>query len=390
MWSSPKFGYIVNAPPRSGENDLSILVTSRSKMRLPPTFLQRENWDTPIDRSVQTWNYVCQSLCIFGMSVFFGIRLYTRLFIVRGFGKEDWACSIAWFLGVCYSVIAIIMGYFGGGLHYFDVPVEDHVPFEKTVYVTMVMYGPTAYVTKVCLLWVLTRVFSPVRDVVIFIYIFIGIMLAYYIPVLIVKIRICSPIARFWNANIDGTCLDQKSIILADAVVSVASDFVILILPLILTMHLQMSTKKKIRVAAVLGAGGLAVLASIIRLVLIIVTGQSKDITLAFMRINMLGNAEVSIGVICTCLPALLTFVRHIDHEYQSSRATRTSERRMKVETRNAEPAEDTWMYNTHGNSTIRTTIQGDTNAPEVSGGLPPDSACITRTVDILTHVETQ
>jgi hypothetical protein len=150
-----------------------------------------------------------------------------------------------------------------------------------------------------------------------------------------------------------------------------------------------MSTKKKIRVAAVLGAGGLAVLASIIRLVLIIVTGQSKDITLAFMRINMLGNAEVSIGVICTCLPALLTFVRHIDHEYQSSRATRTSERRMKVETRNAEPAEDTWMYNTHGNSTIRTTIQGDTRDPEVSGGSPPDSTSITRTVDILSHVET-
>jgi hypothetical protein len=323
------------------------------------------------------------------MSVFFGIRLYTGLFIVRGVGKEDWACSIAWFLGVCYSVIAIIMGYYGGGLHYFVVPVDDHVPFMKTVYVTMVIYGPTVYVTKVCLLWVMTRVFSPVRDVVIFIYIFIGIMLAYYISVLIVKIRICSPIARFWNTNISGTCLDQQSIILADAIISVASDFGILILPLILTMHLQMSMKKKLRVAVVLGAGGFAVLASIIRVVLIILTGHSKDITLAFMRVNMLGNAEVSIGVICTCLPALLTLVRHINHDYHNSRVTRTSEHRMNVETRNSEPAEDTWIYITQGNSTIRTTIQGDTRDPEVSGGSPPDSTSITRTVDILSHVET-
>jgi hypothetical protein len=282
------------------------------------------------------------------------------------------------------------MGHYGGGLHYSDVPVEYHIPFEKTVYVTMVMYGPTAYVTKVCLLWVMTRIFSPVHNAVIFIYIFIGIMLAYYIPVLVVKIRICNPIARFWDINIDGTCLNQRTIILADAVISVASDFVILILPLVLTIHLQMSTKKKIKVAAVLGAGGFAVLASIIRLVLIVITGQSKDITLAFMRINMLGNVEVSIGVICTCLPALLTFVRYIDHKYPSSRAIRTSQYRMKVEMRNAEPAEDTWLNIVPGNSTIRTTIRGDASAPQVSGALSYDSTGITRSVNILTHVETQ
>jgi hypothetical protein len=34
---------------------------------------------------------------------------------------------------------------------------------------------------------------------------------------------------------------------------------------------------------------GLAVAASIIRLVLIVFTGQSKDVSHAFMRINMLG-----------------------------------------------------------------------------------------------------
>ncbi|CAI7678402.1 unnamed protein product [Penicillium manginii] len=321
------------------------------------------------------------------MSTFFGIRLYTRLFIVRAFWKEDWACLLAWFLGVCYSVIALIMGHYGGGLHYSDVPVEYHVPFEKTVYVTMVMYGPTAYVTKVCLLWMMTRIFSPVRNIVIFIYIFMVLMLAYYIPAIIVKIRICNPISKFWDTNIDGTCLNETSIVLADSVVSVTSDFVILILPILLTTHLQLSTKKKIRVAGILGAGGFAVLASIIRLVLIVVTGHPEDITLDFMRINMLGNAEVSIGVICTCLPALLTLVRHIDHEHRSSQATHSSELRlnsmsrnnavhrgrMEMRMRDAEPGEGTWMNAAQGNSRIRTTILGDTNAPE-DLELPPDS----------------
>lgn len=153
----------------------------------------------------------------------------------------------------------------------------------------MVMYGPTAYLTKICLLWIMTRVFSPFRKCVIFIRVFMGIMLAYYIPAVIVKVRICSPIARFWNQEIDGSCLDETAIIMADAVVSVVSDLIILILPLPLTLTLQMSTKRKMRVMGILGAGGLAVAASIIRLALIVVTGQSKDVSLAFMRINMLG-----------------------------------------------------------------------------------------------------
>lgn len=159
----------------------------------------------------------------------------------------------------------------------------------QTVYVTMVMYGPTAYLTKVCLLWIMTRVFSPFKKCVYFIYFFMAIMLAYYIPAVIVKIRICNPIARFWNRDIHGTCLDETAIILADSIISVVSDLIILLLPLPLTLSLQMPMKRKMRVMSILGAGGLAVASSIIRLALIVLTGSSKDATLAFMRINMLG-----------------------------------------------------------------------------------------------------
>ena len=114
-------------------------------------------------------------------------------------------------------------------------------------------------------------------------------MLAYYIPAVIVKIRICDPISKFWAPDTAGSCLDQTSIILADAVVSVVSDIAILILPLPLTLGLQLPLKKKLRVIGILGAGGLACASSVVRLVLIVVTGQSKDATLAFMRINMFG-----------------------------------------------------------------------------------------------------
>jgi hypothetical protein len=134
----------------------------------------------------------------------------------------------------------------------------------------------------------MARFFSPFRKSVLFIYGFMALMLGYYIPAVIVKIRTCNPISLFWNANIGVTCLNETSIILTDAVVSCVRDLVILLLPLPLTVTTQMSKKKKTRVIAILGAGGLAIAASIMRLSLIVLTGQLKDATLTFMRINML------------------------------------------------------------------------------------------------------
>jgi hypothetical protein len=155
----------------------------------------------------------------------------------------------------------------------------------------MVMYGPTAFLTKISILWIMTRVFAPYKKAMYFIYSLIGIMLAYYIPAVIVKIRICTPISRFWlGPSAGGSCLNEGEIILADAVVSVISDLVILLLPLPLTMSLQMPMKKKLRVIAILGAGGLAVASSIVRLVFIVQFGNSPDATYAFMRINMFGS----------------------------------------------------------------------------------------------------
>lgn len=253
-----------------------------------------------------------------------------------------------------------------------------------------------------------------------------GVMLAYYIPAVIVKIRICSPIAKFWDQRINGTCLDQTSIILADAVVSVVSDMIILILPLPLTLSLQLSTKRKMRVMAILGAGGLAVAASIIRLALIVITGQSKDVSRAFMRINMLGyvpfglfflfltkysnreiissNAEVSIGIICTCLPSLSALIIRIYHEYSSNKATLESDYKMSTirnqgtfdRSKNpmsvratADSDEDGLMYNAQGNPKVETIIRGDSE----QGGPPKltfDGIGVTRSVDVSSSVGPQ
>ncbi|PGG99029.1 hypothetical protein AJ80_09419 [Polytolypa hystricis UAMH7299] len=270
------------------------------------------NFENP-ERSLNQWNIVTQALCISLTTVFFALRMYTRKCIHGNFNREDWTCALAWLLGIGYSCTAIMMGEYGGGIHQWDVPRSKVIPFNKTVYGTMVLYGPTAFLTKVSILLILTRVFTPYNKMVIFIYTFFGLLLAYYIPAIIIKIRICSPISHFWLGDLsDGTCLNEGAIIIADAIISVISDLIILVLPLFLTQSLQMPVKKRVRIICILGAGGLACASSIVRLVLIIQTVGNKDQTFSFVRVNVWGNAEVSIGIVCACLPALAAFINRI------------------------------------------------------------------------------
>lgn len=119
-------------------------------------------------------------------------------------------------------------------------------------------------------------------------YAFTLLVTAYYVAGWQVKIFACKPIAAYWRPQ-TGKCLNQRSIIIADAITSTASDLIILTIPIPLTWSLQMSRAKKLRVAGMLSAGGLATAFSIYRLVLIILDGDSPNYTMLFVRVVLSG-----------------------------------------------------------------------------------------------------
>jgi hypothetical protein len=196
-----------------------------------------------------------------------------------------------------------------------------------------------ALFVKIALLSILTRIFSPYRGKVWFIYIFLGCLCCYYIVALIIKIRMCDPIPKYWLGDkVEGTCLDQTAALIADSVISVVSDLIILILPLPLTWSLQMSRNRKMRVMGILGAGGLATAFSLYRLV--IVLKGSKDLSIMFVTVILSGyvefplspansfivfltpnsNAEGGVGLICACLPILNVMLVYYKKNYASQK----------------------------------------------------------------------
>lgn len=192
----------------------------------------------------------------------------------------------------------------GGGYHQSDLSNNQAVEFRKYGYIATVVYCPMALIVKIALLSILIRIFSPYKTKVMLIYVFLGLLCIYYIIAEVIKIRMCDPIPAYWLGDV-AKCFDQQAALIADSVISVVSDFIILVMPLPLTWSLQMSRNKKLRIMGILSAGGLATGFSLYRLVVVVRDGSSMDQTIVFTEVILSGNAEAGVGLICACLPTV-------------------------------------------------------------------------------------
>ncbi|CZT46246.1 uncharacterized protein RSE6_06649 [Rhynchosporium secalis] len=233
--------------------------------------------------------------------------LCMKMFIKRYFGghcvREDYALFCAWLSNMAYCAIALLMAHHGGGNHESEVPASDLVIFQQLLYANTIIYGPAAFLTKTSLLLIFARVFAHARRAVIFIYVLIGVMACYQVPILLLKIRICTPIQGLWDPSVEVVCFNRQSVFFTDAIVSVVTGAVVLLLPVPLVYTLKVNWCKRFRIAALLGFGGLSTIASVWRALFIWSPNTYEDITVTFVRINLLGIAEVSVGILAACLP---------------------------------------------------------------------------------------
>ncbi|KAK0763715.1 hypothetical protein N5P37_003098 [Trichoderma harzianum] len=247
---------------------------------------------------LRTVNYVTQGLTIFFVSIFVAIRFYAKTRVLGGsFTPDD---SI-----VSRPTDNWAAGAHGGGLNIWEVSTEEVEKYFQSCYAATIFYAPMAMTVKLALLVIIIRVFGSVhRRTLIGIYIFIGMIVAYYVSGFFIKIFICWPISAYWTGDAS-KCMNQSAIVTADSIISVISDLAILLLPTPLTWSLQLPRRKRLRVSGLLCAGGVATGFSIYRLAMIVDQRNSTNMTMVFIKVILSGNAEVGIGLICACLPAV-------------------------------------------------------------------------------------
>ncbi|KAJ5604843.1 hypothetical protein N7510_009997, partial [Penicillium lagena] len=173
-----------------------------------------------------------------------------------------------------------------------------------TQYIAYIFYALSVVSIKVLLIAILLRIFAVRTMMARFMIGLLIFILAYYTAVIFVRIFLCTPISAYWIPN-TGQCVDLRALFTVDSFVSLFTDAAILVLPIVLTWSLQLRMTQKIKVVAILGAGGVATLTNVYRICLLFNSWTNLDSTTLITRVEFAGNAEVTIGFICTCIPSI-------------------------------------------------------------------------------------
>lgn len=149
-----------------------------------------------------------------------------------------------------------------------------------------VLYAPTALFVKASLTYILIKVFQPYYKGMVALYCLLAMIICFYFITTFIKIFICNPVSAFWNEfqKDNATCLSQPGVIIADSVISFVTDMAIFLCPVVFISSLQMSIWKKVKVAFILGFGGVAVAFSLYRLVIGIHERNTPDQTTMLMK----------------------------------------------------------------------------------------------------------
>ncbi|EDP55402.1 integral membrane protein Pth11-like, putative [Aspergillus fumigatus A1163] len=119
----------------------------------------------------------------------------------------------------------------------------------------------------------------------------------------------CRPLSYYWTQYRDPGggkyIFNLYPFYIGNAAANVATDGIILMVPIPLVWKLQMRTAQKVLVSSIFLLGGFVCVASIVRIYFMTLLSRSLDITWIMGDVFIWSSVEPCIGIVCACLPTL-------------------------------------------------------------------------------------
>ncbi|KAI0002658.1 hypothetical protein F4779DRAFT_603408 [Xylariaceae sp. FL0662B] len=253
------------------------------------------------------------------MVLVFALRLYARLGIMRQFELYDFVISIAvaCTTAFCGCILPMFLDEVYGR-HLWDIPVIALTEkYLKNLLLTGILYNCSAMFIKLSLLVLYSRLFRPMGGIQILIWLGIVVIVVFYMICNVLTLVFCIPRSGdggWGSAKYNERCSTHYvKLTTGQGVFSAATDVYVLLIPVSMVMGLNLSLKKRVGVASIFLSGllacGLYIAGAVYRfkdqLNLV------SDYTWAGIYIQSFGVAELTMGVICCCLPVtVVLYVR--------------------------------------------------------------------------------
>ncbi|KAF7535411.1 hypothetical protein G7054_g5385 [Neopestalotiopsis clavispora] len=254
-------------------------------------------WDLSRDRSPNLM--IMDVLFITLATISCLLRCYTRVFVVRAFGIDDWLMLVAVGFYVLYIASGLISAEHGGGRHQDTLSDADLSVAMRNWWLCYLWYDACMVFARLSIGIFFLRLtvkrlhrylmYLVMVSTVLFGLVFLG-----------VAIGECTPPAYFWDKTIEGGwCVDTRIIVALMYLYSASSlfsDATYAIFPIFLMKGLQMDRKTKYAVMPILGLGWVASIAVLIRFAYL-TTLSSEDFTYDAITIAILSSAEQGLAI---------------------------------------------------------------------------------------------
>ncbi|KAE8151337.1 hypothetical protein BDV25DRAFT_152796 [Aspergillus avenaceus] len=258
------------------------------------------------------------------------LRLYTRAVVVKMFGLDDIAVSLALFITQVFNGLGIAVVYYGEGRHIQNVSPEHLATWLKLYYVAMCMYLYVSCSVKVSLLLFLRRIFVKrwMQNLTLGLIIF---QVLFAVSGSFVLAFQCTPARAAFDLTIQNPkCMSRFKLFqvtLYQAVLMFTSDIVILIAPLPILYCLKMPRRKVVALMFIFGSGLIACIAPVVRFsTLDYLHNGSTDLTFDSTSSLYWMAIEFNLGLVAGSLSSLrpLPFFRRFGSSYNSKKSSRS------------------------------------------------------------------
>ncbi|MCJ1382928.1 hypothetical protein MMC17_006041 [Xylographa soralifera] len=256
-----------------------------------------------------------------GMFVATTIAVVSRIICKRSLKakltSDDYMIMLALILiyGLCVELILCTI--FGGGKHALAVPLQDQVHVLQIIWIFEANYALATTTIKTSILIFYRHMFPSNatsffwRIAWYFVLIWV---LTWLVACGLVSVFQCSPVPFLWNqltGDTSGSCIDEYSFLAANSALNIASDIMILMLPMPIVWHLHIQNSQKLAISSIFLLGGFVCIASVVRYTYLKEV-VPVDVTYTNVLPGIWSLIELSTGLICACLPAMRPLLRYL------------------------------------------------------------------------------
>ncbi|KAL9048407.1 MAG: hypothetical protein Q9206_006047 [Seirophora lacunosa] len=170
----------------------------------------------------------------------------------------------------------------------------------------MSLYGASVALSKIAILLLYLRVFTTnLKRFTVATYVIGFVVVATGLATMLGSVLKCIPMARNWDHNVPGRCIDELTFARYTSIPNVVTGFAMLILPLPMVWRLKISVHQKIALTATFLHGIIGFAASVARLAILFEPGMENSSGALAISWTIWTIVEPGNYVIAACLPTL-------------------------------------------------------------------------------------